>query len=142
MSNQGLQTSKRPFDNLNRFANFERGIDSHNLFLTYPGPKPDHNIFRQRCQMIPKVNDSPDAVRSFNSAVLFRIDEFGEEIAGEHGFYEPDWPSLGHPSETQSRRETLDAKLTPERGRGQVLPFWLRLQTEPDRLSDQRERGG
>lgn len=127
MSNQSLQTLKRPFRNLNRLANFDRAIDGHDFFGTYSGLKPQHHIFRQRGQTIPKVNDSPDAVRSFNSAVLFRIDEFGEEITRKHGLYEPNRPPLSHPSETQSRRETLDTKLTPERGRGQMLSLWLRL---------------
>jgi hypothetical protein len=35
--------------------------------------------------------------------MLLRIDEFGEEITREHGLYEPDWSSLGHLAETQSR---------------------------------------
>src|SRR5436190_16891299 len=74
--------------------------------------------------------------------MLSRIDKFRKQIAGKHRLHEPDWSPLGHLAETQSRRETLDAKLTPERGRGQVLALWLRLQTKPYWFRDQRERGG
>ena len=66
-------------------------------------------------------------MRSLYGAMLRRIDKFCKKIAGKHGLYEPNRPPLGHSSETQSRRETLDAELAPERGRGQMLAFWLRL---------------
>ena len=141
MSNHDLQSLKGPFRNLNRLANFDGGIDSHDFFRTHSGLKPNHNIFRQRCQAIAKVDDPSNSVRTFNGTMLFRIDKFREQIAGKHRLYEPDWPPLGHLAETQARRETLDAKLTPERGRGQMLALWLRLQTEPNWLIEQRKHG-
>src|SRR5436190_4275824 len=73
--------------------------------------------------------------------MLSRIDKFRKQIAGKHRLHEPDWSPLGHLAETQSRRETLDAKLTPERGRGQVLALWLRHQTKTHWYRDHRERG-
>jgi hypothetical protein len=73
------------------------------------------------------VNDPPDSVRSFNSAMLFRIHKFREQIAGKHRLYEPDWPSVGDLAKAQSRREALDAELTPESDGSQMLPLWLRL---------------
>src|SRR5205823_1769908 len=112
---------------LNSLANFEGRIDGHDFFCTYSRLKPDHNVFRQGRQAIPKVDDSPDAVRSFDSAKLFRIHKFREQITGKHRFYEPDWPPVGHLAEAQSRRETLDAKLTPESDGSQMLPLRLRL---------------
>jgi len=127
MSNHDLQSLKRPFCNLNRFANFDRGIDSHDFFRTHSRLKRDYNSFRQGCQAIPKADDPSDSVRTFNGAMLFRIDKFREQITGKHRLHEPDWPPLGHLAETQSRRETLDVKLTPERGRGQMLSLRLRL---------------
>ena len=126
-SNDDLQSLKRPFRNLNRLANFDGGIDSHDFFRTYSRLKRDHNIFGQGCQAIPKVDDPSDSVRTFNGAMLFSINKFREQITGKHRFHEPDWPSSGHLAETQSRREALDVKLTPERGRGQVLSLRLRL---------------
>ena len=127
MSNHDLQSLKRSFGNLNRLANFDGGIDSHDFFRAHSRLKRDHNIFRQRRQALPKVEDPSDSVRTFNGAMLFRIDKFREQITGKHGLYEPDWPSSGHLAETQSRRETLDVKLTPDRGRGQMLSLRLRL---------------
>jgi hypothetical protein len=127
MSNHDLQSLKRPFSNLNRLANFNRGIDSHDFFRTYSRLKRDHNIFRQRRQAVSKVYDPSDSVRTFNGAMLFRIDKFGEQITGKHRLHEPDWPSSRHLAETQSRRETLDVKLTPNRGRGQMLSLRLCL---------------
>src|SRR5438874_1917370 len=127
MSNHDLQSLKRPFRNLNRLANFNGGIDSHDFFRTHSRLKRDHNIFRQGCQAIPKVDDPSDSVRTFNGTMLFPINKFREQITGKHRLHEPDWPSLGHLAETQSRRETLDVKLAPERGRGQMLSLRLRL---------------
>ena len=141
MSNHDLQSLKRPFRNLNRLANLERGIDSHDFFRPYSGLQPNHYVFRQCCQAISKVDYPPYPVRTFNGTMLFRIDKFREQIAGKHRLYEPDWPPFGHLAETQARRETLDVKLTPERGRGQMLALWLRLQTEPNWLIEQRKHG-
>ena len=91
MSNHGLQSPKRPFDNLNRLANFNGGIDSHDFFRTHSRLKPDHNIFRQGCQAISKADDPSNSVRTFDGAMLFRIDKFREQIARKHRLYEPDW---------------------------------------------------
>jgi hypothetical protein len=126
-SNHDLQSSERPFNNLNRLANFDGRIYGHDFFCTYSRLKPDHNVFRQGRQAIPKVDDSPDAVRSFDSAMLFRIHKFREQITGKHRFYEPDWPPVGHLAEAQSRRETVDAELTPETDGSQMLPLRLCL---------------
>jgi len=127
VSNHGLQSSKRPFDNLNRLTNLDGGIDGHDFFRTHSRLKPDYNIFWQRRQAISKVDYSPDSVRTLNCAMLFRIYKFRKQIAGKHGLYEPNWTPLGHLAETQARRETLYAKLTPERARDQMLSLWLRL---------------
>ncbi len=126
-SNHDLQSSKRPFNNLNCLANFDGRIDGHDFFRTHSRLKPDHNVFRQGREVIPKVDDSPDAVRSFNSAMLFRIHKLREQITGKHRLYEPDWPPVGHLAKAQSRRETLDAELTPESNGSQMLPLRLRL---------------
>src|SRR6266853_260246 len=127
MSNHALQSLKRSFRNLNRLANFDGGIDSHDFFRTHSRLKRGHNIFRQGCQAIPKVDDPSDPVRTFNGAMLFPINKFREQITGKHRLHEPDWPSSGHLAETQSRRKTLDVKLTPDRGRGRLLSLRLRL---------------
>jgi hypothetical protein len=140
-SHQGLQSLKRPFRYLDRLADLERGIDSHDFFRPYFGLQANHYVFRQCCQAISKVDYPSYPVRTFNGTMLFRIDKFREQIAGKHRLYEPDWPPFGHLAETQARRETLDVKLTPERGRGQMLAFWLRLQTEPKWLIEQRKHG-
>src|SRR5215831_11896606 len=134
MSNHDFQSLKRPVNDLNRLANFDRAIESYELFRTHSRLECGHNIFRQRCQPIPKVDNPSDSVRALNGATLDRIDKFCEQISRKHGLYKPNRSPLSHPSEAQSRRETLDAKLTPERGRGQMLPLWLRPKTEPDRL--------
>ena len=126
-SNHDLQSSKRPFNNFNRLANFNGRIDGHDFFCTHSRLKPDHNVFRQGREVIAKVDDPPDAVRSFNSAMLFRIHKFREQITGKHRFYEPHWSPVGHLAEAQSRRETLDAELTPESDGSQMLPLRLRL---------------
>ena len=127
LSNQNLQASKRPFNNFNRLANFNGRIDGHDFFCAHSRLKRDDNIFRQGRQAIPKADDSPDAVRSFNSAMLFRIHKFREQITGKHRFYEPDRPPIGHLAKAQSGRETLDAELAPESDSSQMLPLWLRL---------------
>src|SRR6185437_5333393 len=101
-------------------------VQGHDLFRTDSRLERSHNIFRQGCQPIAKMDDPSNSVRTFNGAVLQRIDKFCEQIARKHRLYEPDRSSLGHPSETQSRRETLDAKLTPQCGGGQMLALWLR----------------
>jgi hypothetical protein len=126
-SNHDLQSQERPINNLNRLANFDGRIDGHDFFCTHARLKPDYNVFRQGRQVIAKVDDSPDAVRGFDSAMLFRIHKFREQITGKHRFYEPDWPPVGHLAEAQSRRETLDAELTPESDGSQMLPLRLRL---------------
>lgn len=142
MSNHGLQSSKRPFDNLNWLVNFDGGINSHDFFRTHCRLKPDHNIFRQGCKAIPKVNDPSDPVRTFNGAMLFPINKFREQITRKHRFYEPHRPPVGHLAKAQSRREALDAELTPEGDGSQMLPFRLRRQTEPHWLIDQRKKSG
>src|SRR6266480_2877094 len=86
------------------------------------------------------MDDPSNSVRTFNGAMLRRIDKFCEQIPRKHGLYKPNRAPLGHPSEAQSRRETLDAKLTPERGRGQMLALRLRLETKPYWFRDERER--
>ena len=126
-SNHDLQSLKRPFNNLNRLANFDGRIDGHDFFCAHSRLKPGQYVFRQGRQVIPKADDPPDAVRSFNSAMLFRIHKFREQITGKHRFYEPDWPPVGHLAEAQSGRETLDAELTPESDGSQMLPLRLRL---------------
>ena len=62
ISNQDLQSLKRPLDDLNRLANFNGGIDSDNFFRAHSRLKADHNIFRQSCKAIPKVDDASDSV--------------------------------------------------------------------------------
>jgi hypothetical protein len=74
--------------------------------------------------------------------MLRRVDKFREQRAGKHGLYKTKLVLFSHFSEVQSRRETLDPRSTPQRGRRQMLAIWLRLQTQPHRLSDQRWRGG
>lgn len=125
--NHDLQSSKRPFNNLNRLANFDGRIDSHDFFRTHSRLKLGHYAFRQGRQVIPKTDNPPNAVRSFNSAMLFRILKFRKQITGKHRFYEPDWRPLGHLAEAQSRRATLDTKLAPEGDGSQMLPLRLRL---------------
>ena len=125
--NHDLQSSKRPFNNFNSLANFDGRIDGHDFLCTHSRLKTDHSVFRKGRQVIPKVDDSPDAVRSFNSAMLCRIHKFREQITGKHRFYEPDWPPVGHLAKAQSRRETLDAELAPESNGSQMLPLRLRL---------------
>ena len=142
MSNHDLQALKRPFRNLNRLTNFDRGIDRHHFFRAHLRSQRDHNTFRQCRQAMPEVNDPSDSMRVFNAAMLFRIDKFREQITGEHRLHEPDWPPLGHLAETQSRRQTLDLKLTPEPRRSQMLSLRLRLQTEPKWLLAQRKLVG
>src|SRR6266540_337366 len=127
MSNHDFESLKGSFNDFNRLADFDGAIQSHNLFRTHSRLEFGHNIFRQSRQPIAKVNDPSDSMRIFNGAMLRRIDKFCEQIPRKHGFYEPNRAPLGHPSETQSGRETLDAKLTSERGRSQVLALWLRL---------------
>ncbi len=127
MSNHDFKSLKRSIDDLNRLAYFDGAIQSHELFRTHSRLECSHNIFRQGCQPISKMDNPPDSMRTFNGAMLRRIDKFCEQIPRKHGFYEPNGAPLGHPSETQSRRETLDAKLTSERGGSQVLSLWLRL---------------
>ena len=52
--------------------------------------------------------------------MLLRIHKSREQITGEHRFYKPDRPPVGQLAEAQSRRETLDAELTPESDGSQV----------------------
>src|SRR5439155_12219249 len=122
-SNHDLKSSERPFNNLNRLADFDGRIDGHDFFCTHSRLKPGHNVFRQGRQVIPKADDPADAVRSFNSAKLFRIHKFRKQITGKHRFYEPEWPPVGHLAKAQSRRETLDAELTPESDGSKILPL-------------------
>src|SRR5206468_6659154 len=126
-SNHDLQSLEWPFGNLNRLTNFDGGIDSHDFISTHARLKPDHNVFRKGRQAIPKVDDPLDSVRTFSSAMLFRIDEFREQITWKHRLHEPHRPPVGHLAEAQSRRETLDAELTPEGDGSQMLPLRLRL---------------
>jgi hypothetical protein len=126
-SNQNLKSLKGPFDDLNRLADFDRRIDGQDFFRAHARLKRDHDIFRQGRQPIAKVDDSADAVRSFDSAMLFRMHKFREQITGKHRFYEPDWPSAGHLAEAHSGRKTLDAELAPESDGRQMLPLGLRL---------------
>jgi hypothetical protein len=127
MSNHDIKSLKRSIDDLNRLADFDGAIESHDLFRTHTRLERSYNVFRQSCQPIPKMDNPSDAMRIFNGAVLGRIDKFREQIPRKHGLYKPDRAPLGHPSETQSRRKTLDGKMTPERDRGQMLALWLRL---------------
>jgi hypothetical protein len=124
---QGTQTER-----------FEGGIDRHDFFCTHSGLKPNHDIFRQCCQAIPKSGRSLGLPENFQRRDVAPNRQISRTESRETWPLEPDWSSLGHFSEAQSRRERLDRELTPERGRGQMLSLWLRLQTEPHRLSDQR----
>ena len=126
-SNHDLQSLEWPFGNLNRLANFDGGIDSHDFISAHARLKRDHNVFRQGRQAVPKVDDPPDAVRSFNSPMLFRIEKFREQITRKHRFYEPHRPPVGHLAKAQSRREALDVELTPKGDGSQMLPLRLRL---------------
>jgi len=126
MSNHGFKSLKGSIGDLNRLANFDGAIESHDLFRTHSRLQRCHNIFRQGGQPIAKMDNPSNSMRIFNGAMLRRIGKFREQIARKHGLYEPNRAPLGHFSETQSRGETLDAKLTPERGRGQMLALWLR----------------
>ena len=127
MRDDDLQSLKRSFDNFNRLANFERAIDGHHFFRTHSRLKCNNHSFGQSCQAISKADDPLDSMRTFNGAMLLRINKFPEEIAGKHCLHEPDRSPLGQLSKTQSRRETLDLKLTPQRCRRQMLSFGLRL---------------
>src|SRR4029077_1443994 len=127
MSNHHFKSLKGSINDLNRLADFDRAIESHDLFRTHPRLQRSYNTFRQGRQPIAKTDNPSNSMRIFNGTMLGRIDKFCEQIPGKHGLYKPDRAPLGHPSETQSRRETLDAKMTPERGRGQMLALWLRL---------------
>src|SRR6266478_6783305 len=127
MSDHAPQSLKRPFDNLNRLANLDGGIQSYHFLCARFRLKFCHNIFGQDCQAIPKADDPGDSVTIFHSAMLFRIHKFREQITGKHRFYQPDWPPVGHLAEAQSRRETLDAELTPESDGSQMLPLRLRF---------------
>src|SRR5216683_8115030 len=106
MSDQDFQPLKGPVYDLNRLADFDGTIESHNLFRTHSRLERGHNIFGQGCQPISKMDDPSNPVRIFNGAMLRRINKFCEQIARKHRLYEPNRPPLGHPSETQSRRET------------------------------------
>jgi len=125
MRNHDLQALKGPVDDLNRLADFDGAIESYNLFRPHFRLKRGHNVFRQSRQPISKMDDPSNPMRVFNRAMLRCVDEFCEKIAGKHCLDEPDWPPLGHLPETQSRGETLDAKLTLERNCSQMLAFWL-----------------
>src|ERR1700730_6514397 len=127
MSNHDFQPLKGPFNDFNRLADFDGTIESHDLFRTDSRLERSYNIFRQGCQPIAKMENPSNSMRTFYGAMLLRIDKFCEQIAGKHCLYEPNRPPLGHPSESQPRRETVDAKMTPEGGRGQMLALWLRL---------------
>src|SRR5215510_2433780 len=127
MRNHDFQALKGPVGDLNGLADFDGAIESYNLFRTHFRLKRGLNVFRQSRQQIPKMDDPPNPMRVFNRAMLGRVDEFCEQIARKHGLNEPNRSPLSHFPETQSRRETLHAKLTPERGRGQMLALWLRL---------------
>jgi len=121
MSNYDLQSLKRPFDNFNRLANFDGGIDRHDFFRTHSCSKRQQSRFGQGSRSIPKVQYSSDSVRTRYAAVLSPIDKFREQITRKHRFHEPDRPPSGHLAETQPRGETLDVKLTPQCGRCQML---------------------
>jgi hypothetical protein len=74
--------------------------------------------------------------------MLSGIDKFRKQIAAKHRLYEPDWPSSGHLADPQSRRETLDVKLTPDCGRGQMLSLGLGSEAEPHGLFNKSKQGG
>jgi hypothetical protein len=58
MSNYDLQPLKRSIDDFNRLANFDGAIESHDLFRTHTRLQRCHNIFRQGCQPIAKMDDA------------------------------------------------------------------------------------
>jgi hypothetical protein len=129
LKRRALSPPKSPFRRIaqgTQTERFEGGIDRHDFFCPNPRPKPGPNAFRQDSQAIPKVDDPSDSLRIFNGALLCRLDKFREQIAGKHGLYEPNWLPLGHFSEAQSKRETLNPKLRLQGGRGQMLALWLR----------------
>ena len=127
MRNHDLQALKGPVDDLNRLADFDGAIESYNLFRPHFRLKRGHNVFRQSRQPISKMDDPSNPMRVFNRAMLRCVDKFREKIARKHGFNEPNRAPLRHSSETQSGGETLYAKLTLERRRGQMLALRLRL---------------
>src|SRR5207244_4948823 len=118
MSNHDIKSLKRSIDDLNRLADFDGAIQSHDLFRTHSRLECSYNVFRQGCQPIAKMDNPSDAVRIFNGAVLGRVDKFCEQIARKHGLYKPYRAPLCHPSETVSRRETIDGTMNTERMRG------------------------
>src|SRR5438876_10074924 len=108
MSNQDIKSLKRSIDDLNRLADFDGAIKSHDLFRTHSRLECSYNVLRQGCQPIAKMDNPSDAVRIVNGALLGRVDKFREQIARKHGLYKPDRPPWGHPSETPSTRKPLD----------------------------------
>src|SRR4029453_3898824 len=127
MRNHDFKSLKGSIDYLDRLADFDGAIESHNFFRTHSRLERSHNIFRQGCQPIAKMDNPSNSMRIFNGAMLGGIDKFCEQVPRKHGPYEPNRAPLGHPSKTQSRRETLDSKLTPEGRRAQMLALCLRF---------------
>src|SRR6266480_2034525 len=103
MGDHYFQSLKGAFADLDGLADFDGAIESHNLFPAHSRLERRHNIFGQRCQTVAKMDDASNSMRIFNGSMLRRIHKFCEQIARKHGLYEPNRPSLRHPSETQSR---------------------------------------
>src|SRR5436309_11752249 len=103
MGDYYFQSLKGTFTDLDRLADFDGAIEGHDLFRAHSRLECRHNIFRQSCQTVAKMDNASNSMRIFNGSMLRRIDKFCEQIARKHGLYEPNRPSLRHPSETQSR---------------------------------------
>src|ERR1044071_6352575 len=96
MRNHDFKSLEGSVDDLDRLANFNGAIEGHDLFRTHFRLERCHNIFRQSCQPIAKMDNPSNSMRIFDGAMLRRIGEFCEQIAREHGLYEPNRASLGH----------------------------------------------
>jgi len=136
-----FESLKGSLYNVNRLANFDRRIDGDDLLGASLRLKCGDDLFLQGCQAISKTEDSADSVRAFNRPTLSGIDKFRKQISREHRLHKPHWPSLGQLAKTQSRRETMDSKLTPQCERRQVLSFGFSPQAEPHRIVSQRQQG-
>ncbi len=70
MSNHDFESLKGSINDLNRLADFDGAIKSHDLFRTHSRLERSYNIFRQRCQPIAKMNNPSNSMRIFNGAML------------------------------------------------------------------------
>ena len=104
-----FETLKRSFRNLYSLADLKRTIERNDL-IAGSTERIERCRFDYR-HMVPKANQSRDAVRMNHSPVKLCVNKFREQVTRKHRFHEPDRPAAGQFPEPNTRGDNRHQEL-------------------------------